>query len=304
MARGTYWCSILRRGGNQLPHRGARGEDTKQRLHRILLALGGNIKLSAIDQDTVTRLKGGLRPGVSPATVTRGFVTPLRAVLQHAHQRGWCDRPQLIAPPAPAGRTLFMTPGEAERLHEAAAPHLRPLILFLLGTGARLSEALYLDWRDVDLVGAWAIFWPDLTKSQRRRDPELPPRLVAALANLPHRDGAVFRRPDGGPYAPTDREYGGQIKRAWGGARQRAGLNGAFTPHTCRHTWASWHYALHRDLLRLKIEGGWSSTELVERYAHLLPAGHEMAIRQFLGEALCDQAVTAVTGLRTSDWTY
>jgi integrase len=112
----------------------------------------------------------------------------------------------------------------------------------------------------------------------------LPSRVVVELANLPHRDGAVFRRPDGQPYGDHD-GYGGQIKTAWKGAIRRAGINAEFTPHTCRHTWASWHYALHRDLLRLKEEGGWSSVTLVERYAHLLPAGHEDAIRGLLGLA-------------------
>ena len=27
------------------------------------------------------------------------------------------------------------------------------------------------------------------------------------------------------------------------------------TPHDLRHTWASWHYGLHRDILPLKKEG-------------------------------------------------
>ncbi len=43
------------------------------------------------------------------------------------------------------------------------------------------------------------------------------------------------------------------------------------TPHSLRHTWASWHYAEHRDMLRLRFDGGWSSVTLVERYAHLAP---------------------------------
>jgi hypothetical protein len=41
-------------------------------------------------------------------------------------------------------------------------------------------------------------------------------------------------------------------------------LDPELTPHDLRHTWASWHYALNRDLLALKIEGGWSSVALVE----------------------------------------
>ena len=40
--------------------------------------------------------------------------------------------------------------------------------------------------------------------------------------------------------------YGGHIKSAWGTAMATAGL-AAFTPHTLRHTWATWWYALTPD---------------------------------------------------------
>ncbi len=53
------------------------------------------------------------------------------------------------------------------------------------------------------------------------------------------------------------RREGRQIKTAWRGGR-RAKLAPELTPHDLRHTWASWHYALNRDLLLLKVEGGWS----------------------------------------------
>jgi integrase len=75
----------------------------------------------------------------------------------------------------------------------------------------------------------------------------------------------------------------GRSKPAWKGAIRRAGLDPDLTPHDCRHTRASWHNAINRDLISLKVEGGWSSVILIKRYAHLLPAGHEEAIRQFLG---------------------
>jgi integrase len=269
----------------------SRHENTLRRLRRLRAAIG-NVSLAKIDQDTVTRLKVTMLPaGVGPSTVTREIITPLRAVLRHAYRRGWSHEPLLEAPPAPQGRTSYMLPSEAERLVAAAASHLRPLLLFLLGTGARLAEAIYLDWRDVDLAGARAIFWPDRTKSRRRRNVALPPRVVAALAALPHREGPTFLTDRGKPYADRGGEYGGQIKTGWRLALQRAGLPREFTPHTCRHTWASWHYARHKDTLALMVEGGWSSVTLVERYAHLLPAGHVGAIEQFLGLA-CDQGVT------------
>jgi len=213
-----------------------------------------------------------------------------------------------MKPKQTEGRTNYLLPAEMRRLVMAAAPHLKPLLIFLVGTGARMGEALELQWRDVDLVGARATFWGTRinaegqkrrgTKGGKRRVARLPPVVVQALAALPHRDGTVFRwqtktpvRPGMAPprvseYADKDRQGGGQIKTAWNGALRRAGLDvndgyPRLTPHDLRHTWASWHYAVHKDLLLLKKEGGWSSVTLVERYAHLLPAGQVVEIAAF-----------------------
>lgn len=275
-----------------------RAQGDKDRLNRILRAIG-DVPLSAVDQAAINRIRAKLlAANAAPATVNRSLIVPIRAVMLHAHRLGWCDRPAFEIPKRTPGRTLYLLPAEAERLVAAAAPHVRPLLLFLLGTGARLSEAIELEWREVDLVGARAIFWR--TKGGPRRVAALPPAVVAALAALPagtsgERTGRVFRwrtvepkspkraRPRVADYADRGRESGGQIRTAWAGAIRRAGLDPALTPHDLRHSWASWHYALHRDLLALKHEGGWSSVTLVERYAHLLPQGHQNAIRAFWG---------------------
>ena len=260
-------------------------------LQRLVRAIG-RLPLGAVDQEALGRARGlVLRRGSGAATFTRQVIGPATAVLNHAHRRGWCDMPHFARARETPGRTRYLLPDEAERLVAAAADHLRPLLIFLLCTGARLSEALGLEWRDVDLQGARAIFQAEQTKSGRRRVVQLPPRCVVSLASLQRRDGRVFRTPAGEPYATSrERGYGGQIKTAWRGALRRAFseiagnyANSMLTPHDLRHSWASWHYALHRDPLALKAEGGWSSVALVERYAHLLPAGHETAIRTFWG---------------------
>jgi hypothetical protein len=75
-----------------------------------------------------------LRPGAGPATYLREIVTPLRAVLRHASERGWCDAPTIKAPKTTEGRTRYLSPAEAGQLIAAAANHLRPLLLFLVGT--------------------------------------------------------------------------------------------------------------------------------------------------------------------------
>jgi integrase len=250
-------------------------------------------RLVEIDQGAVDKaLEAICRPDAAPATRLRNVITPLRAILMHSAVRGWCDRPTFETPAGASGtkRTRWLRPDEYRALVQAAAPHLRPLITFLACTGARLSEALYLDWRDVQLEHKRAVL-RDVKGSrheERDRIVDLPPAAVAALATLPHREGAVFLTDEGKPYVrlPDDTQYGGQIKRAWATACRLAGFAGEWrtgesggrwwqpedvTPHVLRHTYATWHYAVHRDLLRLKADGDWSSVTLVERYAKLAP---------------------------------
>ena len=62
---------------------------------------------------------------------------------------------------------------------------------------------------------------------------------------------------------------GGQIKTAFRGACRRAGIVRILSPHDCRHTWATWHYAANRDLVALMQLGGWKSEKMVLRYAHM-----------------------------------
>ena len=242
-----------------------------------------------------------LKPSAKASTVIRHVTSPISAILQHAEMRGWCGRPRLDWPKVQRVRPEVFMPAQAEALQAAAAPHIAVIIGFLFCTGARLGEALHLDWTDVDLLGQRCVFWEGRTKTGARRVVQLMPRAVALLAALPGREGRVFRRDDGQPYALRE-GHGGAIRQAWIGACARAGLPGEaapddgthrrgigrkfrpiHTPHDCRHTWASWHYALWKDLLRLKIDGGWQKAATVEVYAHLIPAGHEAAIRLYWG---------------------
>jgi|GEM_PF-5409274 len=44
-----------------------------------------------------------------------------------------------------------------------------------------------------------------------------------------------------------------------------------FRWHDLRHTWASWHIQNGTPLHALQELGGWSESEMVQRYAHLSP---------------------------------
>lgn len=58
--------------------------------------------------------------------------------------------------------------------------------------------------------------------------------------------------------------------RAWRKALKRAGI-GNFHWHDLRHTWASWHRQSGTPTHELQRLGGWRSSVMVERYAHLAP---------------------------------
>jgi Site-specific recombinase XerD len=236
----------------------------RSHLEPILRAIG-NKPLARIGQAEIEALAKKLKPEGSGATVNRHIYTPVAAVLHHAARKKWCEKPVLARPKTPPGRIRWVKHDDAERMIEAAAPHLRPLVVFLFSTGARISEALYLDWHDVDLERAHVVF-PE-TKNGEPRGVPLHPRAVAALSALPHRTGAVFRTQKGAPYGDRGGAGGGQVKTAWRGMLKRAGIED-FSPHDCRHTWATWHYQANHDLTALMKLGGWKSVQMVMRYAH------------------------------------
>jgi integrase len=230
----------------------------------------GTTTLAHINQDALDRGARKLYPNASPSTRNRQFYTPASAVLWHAARRGWCSAPIIERPAEPDDRIRWISLDEADRLQAACSDHLRPLVIFMLYTGARCGEALWLDWRDVDLTRAHVTFRK--TKNGKARGVSLAPRVVAALANIPHRAGDVFRRPDGESYTRStrsdDTSAGARIKTAFKAACRRASITD-FHPHDCRHTWATWHYAKNRDLGALMRLGGWRTERMVLRYAHV-----------------------------------
>lgn len=248
----------------------------------LLVHFGPKMLVSRIGQAEIDAAALAILPKASPATRNRKIYTPMSAILHHAARMRWCAKPVIARPKGhDTERVRWITYEEAERLIAAAAPHLRPLVVFLLSTGARLSEALYLEWADVDLTRAHVSFRPtDIRgiKTDTARGVPLPSRAVAELANLPwDREGFVFRRPAGKikttgrkwlPYESREGEGGGQVKTAWKGMLTRAGITD-FTPHDCRHTWATWHYIANRDLGALMRLGGWQTPSMVFRYTHV-----------------------------------
>ena len=265
-----------------------------ERIARIVEQMRRNkILLTEVTQSVVDELRRQMfGRDTKASTVRTSLYAPLIAVLNHAHKRGWCARPEFDLPRIiPTGTNPF-TPEEATALVQAAQPNHRALFIFMFGTGCRKSEALQLDWRRVDLDTCTVTLLETETKARKRHIIELMPSVVTALRQLgPQVSGPVFKTAQGQPYKVYT-AGGGQIEHAFASACERAGLgNRGFHPHCTRHSWASWHYVVHKDLLRLKRDGGWGTLTMVERYAHLLPQKHRPAILRFWGLESALQAV-------------
>lgn len=248
--------------------------------------------LGQIDNATMARASNALYPGRAPATIRRQLYAPVSAIINFVKD----DR--LRAPAGGGKRTVFLTPEQAESLVRAAtgqpSPFLAPLMTFLLGQGCRMGETLRLDGTDVNLSARYAVLRD--TKNSEDRTITLIPRVVAALSLLPTvgKPGPVFRRFDGRPFKEKVRR-GGQVRNPFAYAVETAGLDVNVTPHVLRHTWATWHYAVNKDPLSLKAEGGWKSNEY-QRYVKSAPSGLADAVRRFgweLGENRGNEPVRA-----------
>ena len=115
-------------------------------------------------------------------------------------------------------RTDFFTTEEYQRLLKELKPDLRPLLTVSFYTGARRGELLKLRWADVDLKLGMLKFRD--TKNDEDRFVPLTKEAKQALEELraahPNSD-FVFVRQDGTPVR--------NFRRAWDGAKERAGLD-------------------------------------------------------------------------------
>lgn len=229
-----------------------------------------NVQLSQIDQNALDLAAVELYPRASADTRHRHVYTPTIAVMHWAASRKLCPRVGFHRPKLSPGRSRYLTSPEAERFITAAPPNLKPLLLFLLYSGCRLGEALALDWRDVSLKNGNVSI--PRTKTDTPRAIRLHPRAANALKELPHREGRVFH---------WQTRWG--VYKAWKTACKKAGLKD-FTPHDCRHTWATW---LRRygglDTLGLLATGAWKDAKSVARYAHVAADEAQAAIDKLPG---------------------
>lgn len=231
----------------------------------ILKWFGPDTLVDDVSIQDIAAAAQALKPDVSSQTRHRCVVTPIRAVLEHYKRGGPRQKHNDNA------RTRWLTPEEAERLILAAEPAVRRVMLTILGGGLRTAEIIKLQVADINAQTGQA--WIADPKNERPRwaGMERARGLPALLEGLP-KDGAAFRTQSGEAYKIRPNNSAGQFAVPFNRARDLAGLGEDVTPHVLRHTWATWFYAVNRNLPALMENGGWVSVSMAIRYTKLAPA--------------------------------
>lgn len=244
----------------------------------------------------------GKKSGLSAKTIINlhGLLSAVlnEAVLDHKIQSNPC-----LATKLPRTNEIeredarFLTHAEFARLEEATPEYWRPLLITLVGTGMRWSEATALRVGEVDFDGLPTIKIIRATKwtpgkghddgvpksKKSRRTVIAPPQVVEAVSPLlvvKNRHERVFNKPDG------ERVINSWFHaNVWAPARDAAELDTARI-HDLRHTFASWALEMGIGLEAIQDQLGHESIMTTRKvYGHLQPAMRE-ALFAAMGQAL------------------
>lgn len=157
---------------------------------------------------------------------------------------------------------------EARLIYDAAAPHVRRVVVLGMATGARIgpSELFRLRWSDIDIDGG-VIRMPNANKGAQAESRDVPIR--DDIRDLLRQ----WREEDAGtPWVIAYRNR--QVKsisKAWHGALKRAGIERRINPYLLRHAFASLALAHGADLKCIAEAMGHADARmLLSVYQHTL----------------------------------
>lgn len=207
----------------------------------------------------------------------------LRAAINYAHKEGRLTRSVPVhLPERPESKDRWLTRQEAAALLRASlrSPKVRlylPLFIVMgLHTGARREAILSLRWPQVDL-DAGLIDWNPIG---RRRTKKRRPKVRIPDKLLPHLRRARLRGSDLGFVIHDGGKPVGDPKKSFLATCRRAGLE-KVTPHTLRHTRATW--GMQAGANKWELSGFLGMTlETMERvYGHHHPDFQEHAANAY-----------------------
>lgn len=208
--------------------------------------------------------------GRTQAAARRDLET-LRAAIGHWHREygPLASIPAVVLPPKPEARDRWLSRSEAAQLLWAnrKIPHLRRFILIGLYTGTRSGAILTANWDWVDFErGVMRRRQHGQSENSQKRTPpvRLGARILAHLRRWHKMDSGkgFIVNYDGRPVK--------KLRRSWTTATKRAGLENV-TPHTLRHTRATWLMQARVDPWEAAGALGMSLEMLTRTYGHHHP---------------------------------
>lgn len=245
------------------------GHNERKYLAPILLHVGSDRLLKDITPQYINDVAHALKPRVQEQTRHRCVKTPMRAVVAY-HERGGRRNP------VPDNQRVdWITPEQFEELIECVEAsrnpvHMRRLIFALVGSGIRSEDAVQLQMSNINPRAAQIWIADPKNNDARWAFIETARSLPELMRHAPT-EGAVFRRKGGKPFHVNPSRSGGQFADDFNPIRDAAGLPW-ITIHTFRHTFATWFWAVNKDLNALMAYGGWKSVAMAMRYTKLAPA--------------------------------
>jgi integrase len=210
-----------------------------------------------IKPGTIRQMALDVYPGCSGAGMNRMGIVPARAVINHAAEFELCPRIRVKRFGEETKEKTPMTLAWARAFQASATPHLGAMVLFTFLTGARPSEALGLQWEDVNLEERTALIRESKIGKERR--PHLPDILIVAMANIPRvKDRGVFIY-----------QHLTDLTKAWNTAVKDAKIE-RLTPHCGRHGFITHLLRSGIDVKTVSWLGDITPETLLRTYAHAL----------------------------------
>lgn len=200
---------------------------------------------------------------ISNATINR-YAALIHSMMQLAVDKEWISTTtKAIKLTEPKEKISYLTHEQASNLLNELPSEYVPLVRFSLATGLRQSNAVLLQWANVDLERKSAWVWSGEAKGKSDLMIPLNDDAVATLkSQLGKNSVYAFVKDNGEPFTYPN-------SKAFKSACLRAGISESFTWHDLRHTWATWHVMSGTPLEVLMKLGGWKSLSMVLKYAHL-----------------------------------
>lgn len=279
-----YWTEHVK--PNVIDKESARYAYTKLLKHFGHLAVR-DIMPSHVSAYVSARKAGKIgRPSVGH-TIAREL-SVLNAAINHAvkaRRITRADQPFIKLPPASPPRDRWLTHDEADRLLVAARgegkkalPRIYRFIALALATASRKAALLQIQRQQVDMEKGIIYLNPaGRAQTNKRRaivpiSDDLRPILAQMLNQIPDEPDAYLL------------DHAGANRTAFATARVKAKLGADVTPHTLRHTWATW--AAQAGVPMFDIAGvlGDNLKTVIDTYAHHSPDHLRTAVNSVRGD--------------------